>query len=350
MKLIHTLSAFDVFGPEKTVLNECAELSRAGWETEVVNFWHEDDIPIKTKALARGVAYSCIVSRGRFDPAAIRSFFLRLQDAGRPLVHSHGYKADIYSLFAARLARTPVVTTVHGWTSENFKVRMYEKLQASLWRFFDCVYCVSENYFAVARNAGVAAEKVILVPNGIMLSYHVTGTPEARAAARIRLGIADGQVAVAIIGRLGVEKGHEFFLRCAAEVARSRPEALFLIIGEGAERGHIESLVVQLGIQARVRMLGHRDDLPEIYPAIDILSITSLREGLPNVLLEAMLHGVPAIATSVGGIPDVIAHEADGLLVSAGDPVRYTAALSGLVGDESARREMGVKGREKILQ
>ena len=104
MKLIHTLSAFDVFGPEKTVLNECAELSRAGWETEVVNFWHEDDIPIKAKALARGVAYSCIVSSGRFDPAAIRSFVLRLQDAGRPLVHSHGYKADIYSLFAARLA------------------------------------------------------------------------------------------------------------------------------------------------------------------------------------------------------------------------------------------------------
>ena len=350
MKLIHTLSAFDVFGPEKTVLNECAELTRAGWETEIVNFWHVDDTPIRAKAMARGIGYSCIVSGGRFDPGAVYALVRRLRSQGRPLVHSHGYKADLYSLLAARIAGAPAVTTVHGWTSENFKVRMYERLQANLWRFFDRVYCVSENYCGVARTAGAAHRKVILVPNGIPMSYHIERTAEARGVARQRIGIADNQVAVAIIGRLGIEKGHDFFLRCAADVVKTRPNAMFIVVGEGVERGNIEALVERLGLQPFVKMLGHRDDMPEVYPAIDILSITSLREGLPNVLLEAMLHGIPAVATPVGGIPDVIRHGEDGFLAGSQEPGRYCEALDSLIGDPALRVAMGERARERILK
>lgn len=350
MKLIHTLSAFDVFGPEKTVLNECGALAREGWDTEIVNFWNVEDTPIGAKAKARGVAYSCIVSGGKFDPSAIRALQERIRSQGRPLVHSHGYKADLYSLLAARRAGTPVVTTVHGWTSENFKVRLYEKVQAALWRFFDRVYCVSENYCTVARRAGVAGEKVILVPNGIMASYPVDTSEQSRAAARLRLGLAEDQVAVAIVGRLGVEKGHSFFLRCAAEVLKSHPAARFIVVGEGAERGNIEALAGELGLVPYVQLLGHRNDMPALYPAIDVLSITSLREGLPNVLLEAMLHAIPAVATSVGGIPDVIHHGDDGFLVPPGDAERYSQALCRIVGNAELRRSMGGRARQKIVQ
>lgn len=350
MKLIHTLSAFDVFGPEKTVLNECVALSRAGWDTEIVNFWNHGDTPLAVKAKARGVTYSCIASDRKFDPAAIMALRRRIRTQGGPVVHSHGYKADLYSLPAAKLAGVPLVTTVHGWTSENFKVRLYEKLQASSWRFFDRVFCVSENYRRVARRAGVAEQKLVLVPNGIMASYHVANGAEARAAARRRLGLADEQVAVAIIGRLGIEKGHEYFLRGAANVLRSHSTARFLIIGEGAERENIESLAEQLNILPYVKLLGHRDDMPEIYPAIDVLAITSLREGLPNVLLEAMLHAIPAVAMAVGGIPDVVRHGDDGLLVPPRDIARYSEALARFVGNPALRRAMGERARQKVVQ
>ncbi len=350
MKLIHTLSAFDVFGPEKTVLNECATLARNGWDTEVVNFWDTEDTPIAAKARARGVPYSCIVSRGKFDFAAIRALQKRILGNGRPLVHSHGYKADLYSLLAARMAGTPVVTTVHGWTSENFKVRMYEKLQAALWRFFDRVYCVSESYCEVARRSGVAAQKVILVPNGIMASYNSDPSPQSRARARRDLGLAEGEVAVAIVGRLGIEKGHRLFLFSAAEVLKRHPAARFLIVGEGVERAGIEALIAELGLQSCVQLLGHCDDMPALYPAIDVLAITSLREGLPNVLLEAMLHAIPAVATAVGGIPDVVRDEDDGLLVPPGNARSFTEALGRIVGDGELRRALGTRARGKILQ
>lgn len=350
MKLIHTLSAFDVFGPEKTVLNECAALARDGWEAEVVNFWNTEDTPIAAKAVARGVPYTCIVSGGKFDASAIRALQRRIEGQGRPLVHSHGYKADLYSLVAARMAGAPVVTTVHGWTSENFKVRLYEKLQAALWRFFDRVYCVSESYCAVARRSGVPARKVILVPNGIVATYNSDPSPEARARVRRDLGLAEDEVAVAIVGRLGIEKGHGLFLTSAAEALKRHPEARFLVIGEGVERQSIESRVAGLGLQPFVRMLGHRDDMPALYPAIDVLAITSLREGLPNVLLEAMLHGIPAVATAVGGIPDVIRHENDGLLVPPGDASGFTEALARIVGERDLRQALGTRARQKILQ
>lgn len=350
MKLIHTLSSYDVFGPEKTVLNECLALSRVGWDTEIVNFWDDEDTPFAAKARARGVTYSCIASGRKFDPAGILALRRRIRALGRPLVHSHGYKADLYSLLAARLAGVPLVTTVHGWTSENFKVRLYEKLQAGSWRFFDRVFCVSESYRRVARGAGVAEQKLILVPNGIMASYHVANAAQARAAARQRLDLADEHVAVAIIGRLGIEKGHAYFLRSAADVLRRHPQTRFLVIGEGAERGNIESLAEQLDILPYVQMLGHQDDMPEIYPAIDVLAIASLREGLPNVLLEAMLHSIPAVATAVGGIPDVICDGDDGLLAPPQDIARYSEQLARIVGDPMLRRAMGDRARQKIVQ
>ena len=90
--------------------------------------------------------------------------------------------------------------------------------------------------------------------------------------------------------------------------------------------------------------------MPEIYPAIDVLAITSLREGLPNVLLEAMLYGIPAVATAVGGIPDVLRHGDDGLLVPPLDIERYSKELARIVGDPALRRAMGGRARQKIVQ
>lgn len=350
MKLIHTLSAFDVFGPEKTVLNECEALARDGWDAEIVNFWNTEETPLAAKAAARGIPYTCIVSEGKFDASAIRALQRRIQNQGMPLVHSHGYKADLYSLIAARKAGAPVVTTVHGWTSENFKVRLYEKLQAALWRFFDRVYCVSESYCTVARGAGVSGGKVILVPNGIMMSYNSDMSPQSRVRARRDLGLPEEAVVVAIVGRLGIEKGHRFFVSSAAEVLKCHPATQFIIVGEGVERAGIEVLVAELGIQTSVHFMGHRHDMPTLYPAIDVLAITSLREGLPNVLLEAMLHAIPAVATAVGGIPDVVRDEEDGLLVLPGDARSFTEALARVVGDGELRQALGRRARQKILQ
>lgn len=347
--VIHTISAFDVFGPEKTVINECLALRDAGWESTIVNFWDEEETPISRKVASAGVRYVCVPSRGKLDWRAVVALRGLI---GRPgvVVHSHGYKADLYSLIAARRERRPVVTTVHGWTSENLKVKLYEGLQSVSWRFFDRVVCVSESYRKVARRRGVPEARLVRIPNGIKPGYAAPIEEGEREALRAALGLGAQDTVVAIIGRLGIEKGHGLFVEAARRIVAAGAKAVFLIIGEGAERPRIESLIAAGGLGGQVKLLGHRDDVARLYRVIDILSICSVREGLPNVLLEAMLNGVPAVATAVGGIPEVVESGVNGVLAAPGDDEGYIRALADLVSDPGGRAALGRAARDTIMR
>jgi len=345
--VIHTISAMDVFGPEKTVLNECLALEAAGWRARIVNLWDTEDVPMSHKARCAGARYEVLRTAGKFDIAAIRALARQLRVEPDVVVHSHGYKADLYTLLAARMAGVPVMTSAHGWTSENAKVRLYERLQAYLWRWFDRVVAVSQSYRALAQAAGVPERKLVVVHNAIRSNYQVPDAGQRRRS-RALLGLADGDVAIAVIGRLGIEKGHRLFVEAAGRLAPRHGQAQFLIIGDGAERAALESQIAAAGLGDTVRLLGHRDDLPAIYPGLDLLGITSLREGLPNVLLEAMLHGVPAVAMAVGGVPEVISDGEDGLLVPPGSLDGFSEALSRLLSDASLRQRLGAAAVEKV--
>lgn len=345
--VIHTISAMDVFGPEKTVLNECLALEAAGWRARIVNLWESEDVPMSHKARSAGARYEVLRTAGKFDIAAIRALARQLRAEQDVVVHSHGYKADLYTLLAARMAGVPVMTSAHGWTSENAKVRLYERLQAYLWRWFDRVVAVSQSYRELAEAAGVPERKLVVVHNAIRSNYQVPDAGQRRRSREL-LGLADGDVAIAVIGRLGVEKGHRLFVEAAGRLAPRHGQAQFLIIGDGAERAALESQIAEAGLGATVRLLGHRNDLPAIYPGLDMLAITSLREGLPNVLLEAMLHGVPAVAMAVGGVPEVISDGEDGLLVAPGSLDGFIAALSQLLSDASQRQRLGAAAVEKV--
>lgn len=345
--VIHTISAMDVFGPEKTVLNECLALEAAGWRARIVNLWESEDVPMSHKARSAGARYEVLRTAGKFDIAAIRALARQLRAEPDVVVHSHGYKADLYTLLAARMAGVPVMTSAHGWTSENAKVRLYERLQAYLWRWFDRVVAVSQSYRALAQAAGVPERKLVVVHNAIRSNYQVPDAGQRRRSREL-LGLADGDVAIAVIGRLGIEKGHRLFVEAAGRLAPRHGQAQFLIIGDGAERAALESQIAAAGLGATVRLLGHRDDLPAIYPGLDMLAITSLREGLPNVLLEAMLHAVPAVAMAVGGVPEVISDGEDGLLVPPGSLDGFSEALSRLLSDASLRQRLGAAAVEKV--
>jgi glycosyltransferase involved in cell wall biosynthesis len=345
--LIHIISADDVFGPEKTVINECLALRGSDWHARIINIWNTDDTAISRKVREAGIDYECLQSAGKLDLGAIRTLAGKLAAQPGTVAHSHGYKADLYTLLAARRAKVTALTTAHGWTSENAKVRLYERLQAFLWRFFDRVVCVSQSYRQLARDAGVPDRKITVVHNAIRSSYQAQGA-QARADARAALGLDNEAQVVAIIGRLGIEKGHRLFVEAASQLAPRFPKARFLIAGEGVQRAEIEAQVAQLKLGGTVRLLGHRNDLPAIYPALDLLAMASLREGLPNVLLEAMLHGVPGVVMAVGGIPEVVSDGVDGLLVPPGDLARFVESLATLLGDPARRAAMGAAAVVKV--
>ena len=253
-----------------------------------------------------------------------------LREQGADLIHTHVYHADCVGYLAARRARLPVVSTLHGYTGGSIPNRFYEWLDRKLLARFDAVVCVSEAQRERMQRSGCAAERLALVPNG-----HASRPPLPRAEARARLGLGPGEVAVGWIGRLSFEKGPDLFVEALARLGAG---ALGVLIGDGAERARVEARARELGLgEDRVRFAGFRSDAPSLLPAFDAIAISSRTEGLPVVLLEAMAAGTPVAAFAVGGVPDVL-NETSGWLAPVGDVDALASSLRALLADPDQAR------------
>ncbi len=161
---------------------------------------------------------------------------------------------------------------------------------------------------------------------------------EARVAGLARLGLTSGPFTVGTVGNLTPKKDHDTMLRALVRLREQRPDARLVIIGTGPREEHLRRLARQLRIEDAVTLTGIRDDVPELLPAFDLFAMSSLHEGLSIALVEALAAGLPVVATRVGGIPEVIGHEENGLLVRPSDERALAAAMSLIEGDELLRR------------
>jgi glycosyltransferase involved in cell wall biosynthesis len=160
------------------------------------------------------------------------------------------------------------------------------------------------------------------------------------------LDLPPGAFVVGTVGRLEPQKAHPALVRAFAKIATLRPELdpHLVVVGEGSERGTLERLIEETGLQPRVHMLGHVEPLTTLYPAFDVFALASVWEGLPLSLLEAMASGLAAVATDVGGVGDAIIHGNNGLLVPAGVEEDLVTALLSLV-DMRRRSELARNAR-----
>jgi glycosyltransferase involved in cell wall biosynthesis/MoaA/NifB/PqqE/SkfB family radical SAM enzyme len=155
--------------------------------------------------------------------------------------------------------------------------------------------------------------------------------PDARAAARTRWGVADGDAVILNVSRLGPMKGLDNLLLAAPRVLQKHPNVRFLLAGDGEERARLIALRDRLQLDGRVEFLGPVDDVPSLLAASDILCHPAIAEGLPNAIVEALASGTPVVATDVGGIPEAVEHERTGLLVPAHDIPSIAASLGRLL-------------------
>jgi glycosyltransferase involved in cell wall biosynthesis len=169
-----------------------------------------------------------------------------------------------------------------------------------------------------------------------------------RGELRGELGIDPEVPLVGIVGRLVPIKAHETFLAAAVEVRDAVPRAQFLIIGDGERRQELQRLVDQLGLSTSVRFLGWRRDLVRVYPDLDVVALTSLNEGSPVVLIEALAAARPVVSTAVGGVPEVVIHGETGLTVPASNASALGAAIVTLLRDRPLAERLGMTGRRHV--
>jgi len=345
-KIIHVISSFEVFGPEKTTINECLWLINKGVECIIVNLHKVSDSPIRRKIDNHCIPYISLGFAKKLDIKtliSLRNVFKANQGC---IVHSHGYKSDVLSLIASTGLDIGLSTTIHGWTSEDYKVRLYEGLQSFVWRYFDKVFSVSSSYLLIAKKKGVNPEKLSLLHNGIVPSKEKGGG----AGVKKQYGIDAGVIVIGIVGRLSVEKNHMFFLDLVEAVLPSHTNVKFLIVGDGFQKGNIEREIIKREISKEIIMTGHVDDVGRIYDALDILVICSLREGLPNVMLEAMLNQVSVVSVDVGGVSEVISNDVSGFVVEENCTSLFLRKISLLIDDNEKRKDIGLCSRDRVIE
>jgi glycosyltransferase involved in cell wall biosynthesis len=275
---------------------------------------------------------------------------LRLARRFRPdIVHTHLANAGLIGRIAGRLAGArAVVHTFHGTVFEAYFGRressLYLSLERILARLTSRIIAITplQKEHLIARRVA-PANKIAVIPLGLDLQPFLD--PPDREAARRSFEIPDGTLVVAVASRLVPVKDVATFLRAFGEIASDQP-AVALIAGDGPERERLETLARNLGIAGRCRFLGWRANMPEFYSAADVVALSSLNEGSPVSLIEAMAAAKPVVATAVGGVPDVVVDGASGLLVHPGDAAAFGRALSALLDDAGIRTAFGRRGRE----
>jgi glycosyltransferase involved in cell wall biosynthesis len=350
MTRVALLSTSLARGGAESQIAQCAiRLRRRGWETAVVSLLRP--AAFAEELASEGVPVHSLAMRpGHPDPRGLVRLigFLR---AFRPqILHSHMFHANLAARVARLFSPVPVViSTLHSVAEsrrETAGVRLRDLAYRLTDPLADMVTAVSQAVADRHRSHGAArAARLRVIPNGVDTSRYRPDQAR-RESARRELGIGEQFVWLAA-GRLLWKKDHATLLRAFAR----RPDEVLLIAGEGPESDRLRRQARELGVDARARFLGTREDLPALMNAADGFVLSSVVEGLPMVLLEAAASGVPAVATDAGSVRECVADGETGFVVPCSDSDALAAAMSRLVSlPGGARAQMAHAARARAVE
>lgn len=325
-------------GPDKTILNSPRFLVSAGYRM-LCAYMHPPGDPgfeqLRQKAvLARAPLYS-VADRGPWDWRVVSQFLHICRRERVEIWHGHDYKSNALGLLLRYFWPMRLVTTVHGWVKQTRRTPLYYKIDELCLPRYEVVICVSRDLYERCLACGVPAERCRLIENAIDTEEYARQLEVEEA--KKRLGLTPGRCLIGAVGRLSEEKGFDRLIRATDQLLKTGADVELAIIGDGDYREPLQALISTLGRQDRIRLLGYRADAKDLYTAMDVFALSSLREGLPNALLEAMAMEVPVVATRIAGIPQLIRDGENGLLVEPASEESLIAALGRLVADASLR-------------
>jgi glycosyltransferase involved in cell wall biosynthesis len=260
--------------------------------------------------------------------------------------HGHDYKSNALGLLLRRFWPMRLVTMVHGWGKETRRTRLYYAIDRACLRHYDAVIAVSSDLHQRSLESGVPSERCILLENGVD-TQQFTRT-RAREYVKELFGVPAARLLIGAVGRLSEEKGFDLLIRAVNQLIAKGADVELRIAGEGDQHGALQELIRSLGQEDRICLIGFQSDTRPFFEAMDVFALSSIREGLPNVVLEAMAMGVPVVATRVAGVPRLIEHEKNGLLVDIGDTNQMAAALARLMADRDHRNRLAAAGRSTV--
>ncbi|UCE67742.1 MAG: glycosyltransferase family 4 protein [Candidatus Zixiibacteriota bacterium] len=267
------------------------------------------------------------------------------------LIHSHLFGANLYACIAAGILRIPIVATFHNELLLHGKSEKYLSLKSFfIRRFASKIVFVADfmkdDYINKVRFPG---KKALTIYNGLDMDLATNDLDIS--ALKAELCVNESDLLVGHIANFRVPKGHKFLIAAAGLVCKELKNVKFLLIGDegdGSLKGEIQDLIIKMDLTDNIRLLGFRDDIPKLLNLMDVFVLSSISEGLPLSVIEAMSASKPVVATDVGGLPEIVIPGKTGYLVKAGNADALAEKLAILLNDQPLREQMGNQGRKAV--
>ncbi|MET0067935.1 MAG: glycosyltransferase family 4 protein [Candidatus Thiodiazotropha sp.] len=314
-------------GPGRTIIEVASGLESRGIDICIASFVSGkiDNANYLDKALEKGLQTFEIKENAIFDPKVVEQIVSICHSQRIDILHTHEFRSNVYGLHIARKLKLPIISTAHGWIANSFKRKIFSMIDKTILSlFFDRVIAVSDSvahkiYASRLRNNSIVTVHNTLDTKGYRI-HHDNGL-------RSRYAIPPQVPIIAKIGRLSPEKRQINLIRSIKRLVDAGYELRLLLIGVGPDEAELKALVAELGLQEIVLFTGFIREMQPVYSEVDLVVQASSTEGLPNVVLEAMLMRVPVIATDVGGTAEVINDESVGVLIRPGDDDQLTDSM-----------------------
>ncbi len=284
--------------------------------------------------------------RGRRTIAEGRRFVKLLRSERIDVVHCHDMYSNVFGSVAARIAGVGGVIVSRRW-SNTLPDPALRTANGIAYRVGHRVLANSEAVAAsLQADEGVAERRITVIPNFVEEAAFERPDQAAWSAGRAALGVEPGERAIGIVARLAPVKDHATLLRAFAVVLARIPSVRLVLVGDGPERERLTRLAAELGVATQVTFAGTRPHRPNPHHLFEVSVLSSISEGFPNSVVEAMAAERPIVATRVGGTPDAIADGITGILVPPQDPAALAQGLVRVLEDADEGRRMGIAAGE----
>lgn len=332
LRVLEIITPSRVGGAEVFVINLCKELPSFGGD---VFLFCPAGRPFLNHAAKRGL--KCISWRtcGKADPVTVLRLMGLIKRERIQVVHTHLSTASLLGAFAARATGIPSVAHVHGLNT------------ATCFKYSSNVIAVSEAVKQHLCAQGLDERKIRVVHNGVDLEWF---HPAPLVDAKLTLGFDPTVPLIGMFGRLSAEKGQRVALEAMFLLLKEHPSARLILVGDGPDLEELQVCVDALGIRSAVEFAGFALDIRPVLFACDVVLVPSLKEGFGLAAVEAMAAGKPVVASSVGGLPEIVKQNETGLLVEPNNPSALADAVATLIKKPELAGQMGRRGRERAEQ
>jgi len=347
MNILHLRASNFYGGPERQLHFHARLAKEAGVNIIVASFLEKEQTPEFIKIIADdNIPTHTFKVKNAYDLGVIHQLGHFLKEHDIDILCTHDYRTHLIGMLARGKPRLRWIAFSRGWTQENIKIRFYHTLDKIFIRQADHIVAVSESQKKKLRRLLIPSKKISVVHNAIDVTYFEN---VSRVDLHEKFNFPQEAVVCLSGGRFSKEKGQIYFVQAAIKALKENKNLRFVLFGEGPDLMKIKELIKKEGYEKEIICPGFEKNLIGCLKGADILVNSSLSEGLPNIILEAMAMGVPIIATDVGGVPEIITDSINGYMVPAKDVDILEDKIVSLADDGLNREKFAKNGMQTLI-